>query len=94
MFVYLDSLKKVSLLADGQIGWRLWCGWGVFTRLRIRKHKRTCPTLGTHWTEEPLVSSSNLMAVEIIENLSSETREGGGGHAMKIMMRVIHFDLE
>lgn len=41
-----------------------------------------------------LVSSSNLLAVEIIENLSSETREGGGGHAMKIMMRVIHFDLE
>lgn len=63
--------QKVSLFADGQIGWGLWKGWGLFvTRLRIRKAGRNTkehvPPLGLmHWTEEPLVCLSSLMAVEI-----------------------------
>lgn len=85
----------VSLLADGQIGWGLWCGWGSLSSCwgaedeeGRAEHKSTCSTPRSHWIEEPLVNSpSNLMAVEIIENLRIKTRERGEVYAMKIVIR-------
>lgn len=54
-------------------------------------NKRSSPALRTpttYWIEDILVvSPSNFMGVEIIENLRFKTRESGGVCAMNIMTR-------